>query len=425
MTRKKILRISLISAVCITVFSTALLLLFPPSRTEALGTLNVTNTAVCINNTKIPSYDYDNRVFITAEDLENFGVVIIKSDEGNITLTYDSVSVNAGRERAFSHIEYGERLYETGFMLYISGQATEHYTAGGYNIIPAEALKRLPHTSLDYNDNTYRFTISADIESRTEVRAEAASAASESRIIVLDPGHGKSSSAMSEEERANSGWVYNSAKGQWGEWRHWKNGSVWTDCEGEDCNHYGSCWYPMENGDRSTEPDINLANCLSAKKYLEEMGYTVRLTRSTADENPSVTKRLSCCYPDCDTSAAPDADIFICIHSNAGGGSGSAYIELSGGYTQYGISNTYTDDGNRLGQMINNEIVSGTSLSRHSGGKIGNEGYLIAFNKSPVICGYMEIGFFDNTSDLAILQNETDKIGKAIANGVDKFMQSK
>ena len=75
--------------------------------------------------------------------------------------------------------------------------------------------------------------------------------------------------------------------------------------------------------------------------------------------------------------------------------------------------------------MINNEIVSGTSLSRHSGGKIGNEGYLIAFNKSPVICGYMEIGFFDNTSDLAILQNETDKIGKAIANGVDKFMQSK
>ena len=32
----------------------------------------------------------------------------------------------------------------------------------------------------------------------------------------------------------------------------------------------------------------------------------------------------------------------------------------------------------------------------------------------------MEIGFYDNASDLNYLQNNYDKIGKAIADGVEK-----
>ena len=46
---------------------------------------------------------------------------------------------------------------------------------------------------------------------------------------------------------------------------------------------------------------------------------------------------------------------------------------------------------------------------------------LIAFCKSPVPCGYLEIGFFDNASDMNILNTEYDEIGKAIAEGVDEF----
>ena len=34
----------------------------------------------------------------------------------------------------------------------------------------------------------------------------------------------------------------------------------------------------------------------------------------------------------------------------------------------------------------------------------------------------MEIGFFDNASDKAILDAECDKIGKAIAEGVHEWM---
>lgn len=451
MLHNKILRASIITAIFIAVIATALLLLFMPKENThtphtPLGTITRSETEVFVNHEKIPTYSYDERIFIVAEDLQNFGAVIIKSDEGNITLTYDKISEKANRENSFARFEDGAEIYEAEFMFYINGSEIEHYTAADYNIIPAEALENLPHTSFESSDNSFHIAMSTDIEN-PNVIAEAtptpengepavpptSSDAPASKttpqtsarpIIVLDPGHGRSSSAMNAEERENEGWVYSSAKGQWGEWRHWKNNSRTTDCEGEGCNHYGDCWYPMANGDRSTEPEINLANCLAAKKYLEDMGYTVRLTRSTANENPSITKRISYCYPNGDTEANPDASVFICVHSNAGGGRGSAYIELVGDYAQKGISSTYIEDGNRLGKTINDEIVSETSLPSHAGGKIGNEGYLIAFNKSPVICGYLEIGFFDNSADLSILKNETDKIGKAIANGIDKFMKS-
>lgn len=245
------------------------------------------------------------------------------------------------------------------------------------------------------------------------------------RIIVLDAGHGKDSGYMSDEEKRNEGWIYNSSNGQWGEWRHWKSHTTWQDCEGWGCSGRvtsgGSCWYRMENGDRSIEPDLNLSNVNHAKRYLEEMGYEVRLSRPTAEDNPSMTKRLIYCYPNNDTSLEPDADLFVCVHSNAGGGRGTAYIALDGVYDQSGIPSTYIDDGNILGKYINDKIVENTSLSAYAGGRYNGLSELVLFCKSPIPIAYMEIGFFDNSSDLAILRNETEKIGRSIAEGIDKY----
>lgn len=239
------------------------------------------------------------------------------------------------------------------------------------------------------------------------------------KIIVLDPGHGMTSDEMSDEEKANQGWTHTD-KG-WGEWRHWKTGSRTEDCEGYGCSgrapENGSCWYPIANGDRDGEGDINLRNVMYAKQYLEEMGYEVRLTRDN-NSNPSMTKRLESCYPDGGTE--PDADAFVCIHSNAGGGSGSAYIEMSGVYDQYGISESYADDGNRLGQCINSAIVENTSLGEYSGGTIELP-ELILFCKSPITIAYLEIGFFDNAGDMAILDSEAEAIGRSIAEGIDAY----
>ena len=230
------------------------------------------------------------------------------------------------------------------------------------------------------------------------------------RIVVLDPGHGKSSSQMTEEEKTEYGWKkYN---GQWGEWRHYKLESGTIDCGGGGCNGRAmpnaSCWYPITNGDRSIEPDINLQNALAAKKYLW---------------NPSITRRLEYCFPGMDRSNAPDADIFVCIHSNAGGGSGTAYIEARGPYDQAWINEDYEESCNHLGRLCNDYIISNSSISSNGNGVITYEPELIAFCKSPVPCGYLEIGFFDNATDRAILQSESDNIGMGIALGIDAYFK--
>ena len=151
------------------------------------------------------------------------------------------------------------------------------------------------------------------------------------------------------------------------------------------------------------------------------MGCEVRLTRGS-DDNPSMTKRLEYCYPGGDTTKEPDADMFICIHANAGGGRGSYYIALSGLYDQAGIGADYIESGNALGKCINDRIVQSTQLAAAAGGRYDGYPELVLFCKSPITIAYMEIGFYDNDADLAILRNSSDAIGKAIADGVSDYM---
>lgn len=408
---------------------------------EPAGILSATNSKVFINNTEIPAYGYDGRVYIAAEDLEPFGVSVIKSSDGNVTIACDETSVTSPASAKFSYINSGTKLERPDYNVLISGKTLENFISGGYNIILAEALKNLPAASLNYSGGRYYYTLSGAANTEKFIEGSNSAAArtypsgqtdydgSAGKIIVLDPGHGKSSGDMTDTEKEAYGWIYNSTKNQWGEWRHWKSDTIWQDCGGSGCSGRvtpnGACWYSIGSGDRDTEPDINLQNCLAAKKYLEQMGYTVRLTRTSNDENPSITQRLTYCYPNRNTDALPDAELFICVHSNAGGGSGSAYIELEGPYDQSGISDSYAENGNTLGKVINDEIISQTSLKCHGNGVISGQPELIAFCKSPVTCGYLEIGFYDNPNDLSILKSETDSIGKAIACGIDKYVKSR
>lgn len=245
------------------------------------------------------------------------------------------------------------------------------------------------------------------------------------KIIVLDAGHGKSSSSMSSEEKIAEGFEYNESRGNWGEWRHYKNGTFGEDCYANGCTGLcpdnASCWYSMGNADRNTEPEINLNNAIAAKKYLEEMGYEVRMSRTSNEENPSMNKRVSFCFPNNDISSQPDADAYICIHSNAGGGSGTSYISLGGSYKQSFIDEDYVSSSNNIGQIINDKVAVTTGLSNNS--PISSS-YLILFNKCPIPIAYMEIGFFDDSSDLAILNSSSDEIGNAIAQGVDEYFKN-
>ena len=153
------------------------------------------------------------------------------------------------------------------------------------------------------------------------------------------------------------------------------------------------------------------------------MGYEVRLTRSSNNEHPSFAKRSTYCFKNNDTSTEPDADLYVCIHSNAGDTSGTSYISTSGGkFDQKYISSNFSEECNKAGKIINDKIVSETSLKLYNNGVISSEPDLIAFHKNPVTTAYLEIGFFDNDLDLQILNSETDKIGKAIAEGIDEYL---
>ena len=398
---------------------------------DVIGEAGYTDIVAYINNQPIPSYNVGGYTVVIAEDLRKYGFDVVW-DNGTRSLSIapaDDQSFAAGTGIVYKYDGLGVKfadVIQTDITTYLQGEPITAFSIDGSTMVPLNALKAYGEVSFSQELRRADVKISwipiNDNPNPVETKKVSRG------VIVLDPGHGRLSGNMSDEQKAADGWIYNSAKGGWGEWRHWKSGTTWQDCGGYGCSgrvtEGGSCWYPIGAGDRKLEPEITLRNCMFAKKYLEEMGYEVRMTRNTNDENPSMTKRLIYCYPDNDTSAAPDADLFVCIHSNAGGGRGSAYIELSGVYDQAGIPSNYADLSNRAGKFINDEIVADTSLSAYMGGCYPYMPELILFCKSPIPIAYIECGFFDNSSDLAILNSEYEQIGKAIASGIDKYINN-
>ena len=387
---------------------------------ESTGRVYYSGIDTYINNYPIRAYHSEGRQLICAEDLRNYGFKVDWiPDEKALYISPDYSVTEITRDSSIKHSVYlaNKRAYDivySDISVYLNGQLIESYSIDGRMMIKLRDLERLGRVEYSGDQNysaafidglpmTDYVPLEADLDSKL--------------TVVLDPGHGRSSWTMSDAEKTSAGYDY--YNGGWGEWRHWKAGSASEDCHG--CDGEGTCWYPIGNGDRDTEPEIDLRNALAAKTSLEGMGYNVRMTRTTNNENPSFKQRVSYCYPNNDLTAEPDASCYVCIHSNAGGGRGSAYIEAGGHYTQKWIKTSFTKDSNYLGECINDRIVAQTSLSEYAGGKISGQGYMILFNKCPVPAGYMEIGFFDS-SDLNILNSESDAIGKAIADGINDYM---
>ena len=389
---------------------------------ETVGVAHYSGIDTYINNYPIYAYHYNGRQLICAEDLRSYGFDVDWSEEDR--------ALYIGRNSSASEITGGENIkrqvylankrayniVNTDIRVFMNNYEIEAFSIDGKMMIKLRELEG--YGTVEYNGEENRSSVFIEDLPMAEY-APLENDYDSKLTIVLDPGHGKDSGAMSDDEKISAGYDY--YNGSWGEWRHWKNGTMGVDCHGEDCNHYGTCFYSMGNGDRDTEPEINMRNALAAKEKLEEMGYNVRLTRYSNNENPSFKNRVACCFPANDLSAEPDAACYVCIHSNAGGGRGSAKIAAEGDYTQAWIDNMYINNSNLLGDYINDRIVNETSLGKYSGGTIEGLGYMILFNKCPVPAGYLEIGFYDS-ADLSIINSEYESIGTAIAEGINDFM---
>ena len=390
---------------------------------DVIGSVHYSNLDTYINNYPINAYYMDGRQVVCAEDLRDYGFNVT----WNATLRalfvepdYTVQAVNGGKDIKKEYFLQHKKAYDvlySDIKVYLNGNQIESFCIDGRTMIPIRSLEVLGRCEYSAENNYSKAWIDglpvgeyAPFELSYDKKL----------TVVLDAGHGKSSWLMTDAEKSEQG--YFCKNGTWGEWRHWKNGTANEECFGSGCRGDRACWYPMVNGDRVTEPEINLQNVLYAKWYLEnELGYNVRLTRSTNDENPSFSKRVSYCYPNCDMTAQPDAVCYVCIHSNAGGGRGSGYIAASGTYRQKWITSGYVEQSNLLGNYINNRITAETSLSKHGNGRINGLDYMILFNKCPVPAAYLEIGFFDS-SDLNIIRAEHNNIGRAIAYAIDEYM---
>ena len=117
----------------------------------------------------------------------------------------------------------------------------------------------------------------------------------------------------------------------------------------------------------------------------------------------------------CDAANAYGADLFVSIHCNAGGGSGteSFYYEFS-------------SLGKKLANCIQRQVVSSLgTLDRGLKTKIsGSNGkpcdiYVLKNTTMPAVL--VETAFIDNARDADLLRNRQDDFARAIARGISDF----
>lgn len=144
------------------------------------------------------------------------------------------------------------------------------------------------------------------------------------------------------------------------------------------------------------------------KGYLENSGFEVIMTRpeeTSSIASDSVTDSLKA---RCDVANNSEADLFISVHCNTGGGTGTEVYCFS--------RNT---EGEVLAELIEKAITSQTGL--YSRGVKTAGFYVIKNTVMPSVL--IETGFLDNEKDAAFLNSEEgqDKIAKAIAGAVMEY----
>lgn len=153
------------------------------------------------------------------------------------------------------------------------------------------------------------------------------------------------------------------------------------------------------------EEDITWQIADKLRRELEGMGYNVIMTREKITDSIANTSVLESLQARVDLGHENLADLFISIHCNAGGGSGTeVYCFQKSGYA------------GRLAELVQSNIALSTDLYNR-GVKTANF-FVIQNTLMPAIL--IETGFIDNSKDVQILASEAGQraIAEAIAEAV-------
>lgn len=169
-------------------------------------------------------------------------------------------------------------------------------------------------------------------------------------------------------------------------------------------NHSGADTGAAGNGLK--EQDITYLIASKVKPILERCGIEVKLSRNAITDslaNNSVNASLSA-----RTRMANDwgADLFVSIHCNAGGGTGTETYSY-----QAGISSAY-----KLAQAVQKRMIEMVGLPDR--GVKTKSLYVLHYTNMPAIL--VETAFIDHKNDAAVLGSETGQqaFAEAIARGI-------
>ena len=154
------------------------------------------------------------------------------------------------------------------------------------------------------------------------------------------------------------------------------------------------------------EKDLNLQITLKLKKYLEQAGANVFLTRS-GDNEVSLNDRV-------EFSKQHNSDIFLSIHNDSlGNGSKITNPTGSTGYVYYPQASELTQD-------ILSEVNKQTGLKNNG----VNEASFAVVRNNESLSVLLEVGYMISPNDMEKLTNEEfqETTAKAIFNGMEKFI---
>ena len=147
-------------------------------------------------------------------------------------------------------------------------------------------------------------------------------------------------------------------------------------------------------GNNLIERDVTLFIAQRVETYLQAVGYDTMLFQY--DGLQAI----------CDAANNWNADLFVSIHCNAGGGFGTETYYIS-------------ERGKLIANAIQNQIVSSVATFNR-GVKFDDEFFVLANTNMPAVL--VECAFIDNPNDAKLLREREDDFARAIARGISDYV---
>lgn len=172
-----------------------------------------------------------------------------------------------------------------------------------------------------------------------------------------------------------------------------------------DPGHGGSDVGTPVNNNTRFEKDDSLSISMIVKKYLEQQGVTVVMTR-TDDSDVSLGER-------CSIANEAEADFFVSLHRNSYNG------DIGG--VEVWVNNSEPEEDTTLATNILKDLES-VGIAENRGvqyGYIGNEGANYYINADTVMPSCLvELGFITSEKDNKLFDEKKNEYAKAVADGI-------